>query len=157
MASVATRLKELQREVGDVGADRLYAEAKKRKLPGISRETIRLYLSTDESKQIFRQLPPSKGKTASEQPMFRVQLDLIDERNNPARFRNQGPYFRAILVIVDVFSRFIWTAPLKNKEPATVAPVLRRLINDEMETLPAFAFSDKGNELQGQSTIFWNQ
>ena len=37
MASVATKLKELQREVGDVSVDRLYAEAKKKKIPGTFR------------------------------------------------------------------------------------------------------------------------
>ena len=87
MSTVSTRLREIQRDIGTVGTEKLYAEAKKRKVPGISKEAVRLYLSTDESKQLFKPLPDSKGKTAAEAEGFRLQVDLIDEKFNPSRIR----------------------------------------------------------------------
>ena len=90
MSTITARLKEIQREVGSVGIEKLYAEARKRKVPGISKEAVRLYLATDESKQLFKPLPESKGKTAAEAEGFRLQMDLIDSRNDPSRFRGKG-------------------------------------------------------------------
>ena len=76
-------------------------------------------------------------------------MDLIDMKYSPSRFRGRGPQFKYVLVVTDVMSRFTWTAPLINKEPSSVEPVLRRLINS-MDKRPAFISSDKGNEWTGQ-------
>ena len=143
--SITEQLKLIQLKVGNVGADKVYAEAKKRKVPGITRESVKLFLATDESKQLFKPLPESKGQTGAEAEAFRVQMDLIDLKNSPSKIRGKGPDFKYALVLVDVMSRFAWTAPLRNKESATVEPVLRRLLNS-MAKKPVFLFSDKGNE-----------
>lgn len=149
MPTLIDRLKTIQLKIGNVGVDQLYNEAKKQKVEGISREALKLFLSTHESKQLFKPLPESKGKTASEGQQFRVQMDLIDLKYSPSRFRGKGPQFRYILVVIDVMSRFVWTAPLINKEPATVEPILRRLINS-MDKKPVFVFTDKGNEFTNE-------
>ena len=72
-------------------------------------------------------------------------MDLIDVKFAPSRFRGRGAQFRYILVVIDLMSRFVWAALLINKEPVTVEPVLRRLLNS-MDKPPVFIFSDKGNE-----------
>ena len=146
---ITDRLKTIQLKIGNVGIDKLYAEAKKQKVPGISREAVKLFLSTDESKQLFKPLPESKGQTGTEAEQFRVQMDLIDLKYSPSRFRGKGPRFKYILIVIDVMSRFVWSAPLLNKEPGTVAPILRRLISS-MDKRPVFIFSDKGNEFTGE-------
>ena len=145
------KLKTIQLKIGNVGVDKLYNEAKKQKVEGLSREAVKLFLSTDQSKQLFKPLPESKGKTASEGQQFRLQVDLIDLKFSPSKFRNKKgtPQFRYILVLIDVMSRFVWTAPLVNKMPGTVEPPLRRLINS-MDKKPVFIFSDKGNEFTGE-------
>ena len=149
MPMITDRLKTIQLKIGNVGIDKLYAEAKKQKVPGISREAVKLFLSTDESKQLFKPLPESKGQTGTEAEQFRVQMDLIDLKYSPSRFRGKGPRFKYILIVIDVMSRFVWSAPLLNKEPGTVAPILRRLISS-MDKRPVFIFSDKGNEFTGE-------
>ena len=48
------KLKTIQLKIGNVGVDELYNEAKKQKVEGISREAVKLFLSTDESKQLLK-------------------------------------------------------------------------------------------------------
>ena len=76
--SLKEHVQDVQRKVGNVGVEKIFLEAKRRKVPGITREAVSLYLATDESKQLFKPLPKSKGKTASEAQQFRAQMDLID-------------------------------------------------------------------------------
>ena len=146
--SLKEQLKDIQLKIGNVGIDKLFLEAKKQKVKGISREAIRLYLATDASKQLFKPLPKSEGRSASEAQGFRIQMDLIDSKFNASRFRGRGPQFKYILVLIDVMSRFVWTAPLINKEAATVEPALCRILRS-MSQKPAVIFSDKGNEFSG--------
>ena len=122
--SIKEALEETRLKTGNVGADKLHLEAKRRKEPGITREAVKLFLATDESKQLFKPLSASKGKTGAEAEAFRLQMDLIDLKNSPNQIRGKGPAFKFILVLIDVMSRFVWTAPIVNKEPATVEPVL---------------------------------
>ena len=133
------KLKEIQLKIRNVGVKKLFLEAKRRKVPGITLDAVKLYLATDESKQLFRPLPESKGKTAAEAQQFRVQMDLIDMKYSPSRIKGKGLQYKYALVLIDVMSRFIWTAPLINKEPATVEPVLRQIINS-MEKSSIYQF-----------------
>ena len=146
--SIKEQLKELQLKIGNTGIDKLYQEAKRRKVPGITKEAVKLFLATDGSKQLFKPLPESKGKTGAEDEQFRVQMDLIDYKNTPAKICNRGPAFKYALVIIDVMSRRVWSMPIVNKEPATVEPALRRLANG-MEKKPLILSNDKGNEWTG--------
>ena len=146
--SITEQLKEIQLKIGNTGIDKLLQEAKRRKVPGVTKEAVKLFLATDESKQIFRPLPQSKGQSGSEAEGFRVQMDLIDMRYSPSRIRGLGPQFKYILVIIDVMSRFVWTGSVINKEPASIEPVLRRLING-MDKAPVILSSDMGAEFTG--------
>jgi len=75
MPTIIQQLKELQERIGNVGVEKLYAAARRKGVPGITREAVRLFLSTDASKQLFKPLPESKGKTGAEDQQFRVQMD----------------------------------------------------------------------------------
>ena len=72
--SLKARLNEIQLKIGNAGIEKLYLEAKKQKVSGITKEAVRLYLATHDSKQILKPLPESKGKTGSEAQHFRVQI-----------------------------------------------------------------------------------
>ena len=148
MPTTSQQLKELQDRIGNVGVDKLYAAARRKGIPGVTRETVRLFLATDAPKQLFRPLPQSQGKTGAEAQQFRVQMDLIDMKYSPSKVSARGPSYKNAIVLIDVMSRFAWGAPCVSKEPNDVEPVLRRLLNS-MEKLPAFISSDKGNEFTG--------
>ena len=70
-------LKDLATELGTPGFQKLYKAARKRNID-ISKTEVKSFLAKQGQKQIFRPLPQSKGKTASEEPGYRAQMDLID-------------------------------------------------------------------------------
>ena len=146
--SIKEALKEIQLKIGNTGIEKLYQEAKRQKVPGVTKEAIKLFLATDASKQLFKPLQESKGKSGAESVQFRLQMDLIDYRNTPSKMRGRGPLFKYVLILIDVMSRKVWTMPVTSKEPAAIEPALRRLING-MDKLPVFISIDQGNEWTG--------
>jgi len=111
------QLAELAKELGTPGQAKLYRAAKKKGIP-VSKIEVRSFLAKKGEKQIFRPLPESKGKTGVKDLGFRAQMDIIDLKYS----KSQGN--KNILVVIDVFTRKVWAKPVKNKEPAIVAPVL---------------------------------
>ena len=149
MPTVIEELRELRKRIGNTGVDKLYAAARRKRIPGVTRETVRLFLTTDAPKQLYRPLPASKGKTGAEEHMFRVQMDLIDHKYSPSKITARGPSYKNAVILIDVMSRFAWGAPCVDKQPSSVEPVLRRILNG-MEKAPSFIFSDNGNEWKGE-------
>ena len=62
-----------------------------------------------------------------------VFVDLIEYRNLK-HFNKNHSY---ILVVIDAFSRFAWTRPLKNKEAKTCAEALDNIFST-FQHIPAF-------------------
>ncbi len=112
MPTTSQQLKELQERIGNVGVDKLYAAARRKRIPGVTRETVRLFLATDAPKQLFKPLPESKGKTGAEAQQFRIQMDLIDMKYSPSKVSARGPSYKNAIVLIDVMSRFAWGAPV---------------------------------------------
>ena len=70
-----------------------------------------------------------------------VQGDLAD-------FQNVSKYnhgFRYVLCLIDVFSRYVWTYPVKNKNGETIASVLKHHF-DNVERVPIYFQTDLGTE-----------
>ena len=67
--------------------------------------------------------------------------DLIDYR----KFKWQNQHFQYILVVIDAFSRYAWTRPLKTKSSFETAKALQSIFED-MNYSPRFFASDQGNE-----------
>ena len=67
------------------------------------------------------------------------QADLVDLASL-SRY-NDGNHF--ILTIIDVFSKFAWTVPLRNKKAITVRDAFASIISDRK---PNFLQTDKGSE-----------
>ncbi len=145
MPTIIEHLKELTKKIGNVGVEKLYHAARKARVPGITREAVRLFQTTDPSKQLFKPLPDSKGKTGAEAQQFRVQMDLIDFKFSPSKLAARGVQHKNIIILIDVMSRFVWGAPVISKFPEDIAPVLRRILNG-MEKLPTFISTDRGGE-----------
>ena len=67
--------------------------------------------------------------------------DLIDYK----KYLWYNRPYRYILVVIDAFSRFAWTRPLKTKTAIESAGALNSIL-DEMPHKPRFFASDQGNE-----------
>ena len=73
-----------------------------------------------------------------------LAMDLIDQTNNA----KSG--YRYILVIIDVFSRFCWALPLRNKQSQTVADAFRTVIQQySLDHFLPNLVSDQGTEFLG--------
>ena len=139
------QLRELAKKLGNPGQEKLYIAARKRGIPA-TRNQIKQLLETKGARQLFRPLPQSKGQTGAEGPDTRFQMDLIEFRTAPSKVGRDT--FKYILVLIDVFSRQVWADPTKDKTPAVVEPVLRRMLL-ALPKMPAVVSTDKGNEWVG--------
>jgi len=68
-------------------------------------------------------------------------IDLIDYKKYA--YHNRG--FRYILVVVDVFSKFLWTKPLKKKSAAVLRQAIFEIFS-ESKRIPKFYWGDAGSE-----------
>jgi len=98
--------------------------------------------------QIFRPLPPAQGKTATHGPRdSRFMMDLLDQRVNPS---DAGDKYAIILV--EVFSCYMWGRAIRDKKPETVAATLAPMLEEiqgENRQIPVIS-SDLGNEFSGR-------
>ena len=150
MAGRAEQLRLLAEEaetLGQPGARALLARARKKGWDQIKAQDVRDLIALQGKKAVLRPLNESKGKTATAEMGTRCQMDLIDYRTR----RAQG--FSVVLVIIDQFSRKLWAAPVSGKDPASVRPVLEKLLDDfkggNGGKEVALLASDAGNEFTG--------
>ena len=74
-----------------------------------------------------------------------MQIDLVDMKNNKVTVGSDT--FKYILVVLDVFSRYIFLRPLKSKSSGEVAGILLRIFSDTGP--PKRLQSDQGSEFKG--------
>jgi hypothetical protein len=120
-------------------ADRLFLAVNKR----IPKKAIQQWLK----KQLTYTLHKPKRKFFNRTPYLvdniddQWQTDLIDLRS--ISYENKG--FNFILVIIDVFSKYAWTIPIKNKTPLEIINAFKRTFNSSGRK-PLYVVSDKGKE-----------
>ena len=62
-------------------------------------------------------------------------------------FNNGNKY---VLLVIDVFSRYVWTSCLKSKSPKDVVESLASILN-KYSRMPKFVQHDKGKEFLGKA------
>lgn len=111
-------LRALSAEYEARSAAKLIAVAKRFHVP-VSAASAAEALSTDVAHQIFAPKPRSLGTSAAEGPGSRLQADLIDFSKNANSKQDHGGHKYA-LTVADVFTRQLYTRPLRSKMPASV-------------------------------------
>ena len=66
-------------------------------------------------------------------------VDLVDMH----QYSKQNKHFKYLLAVIDVFSKYGWLIPLKNKTGSTVSEEFKKLFK---ERKPKYIWSDKGSE-----------
>jgi len=128
-------------EAGRPGAAKLY-DAARRKGLDVSRAAAAAFVKAQETRQVFAPGPRSQGRVTATGVDDRWQVDLIDwKQMDPGK--NQG--FRNVLVAVDVFSRFAWAVPMKEKTQEAAVAALRGIMTKSGRK-PAEVDSDAGQE-----------
>ena len=139
---VGQRVAALYQELGFPSAARLQAALRKEGIP-LSLQGIRELTAETGAKQIFQPPPRSAGHITAVKMDDRWAADLIDFTARPAKRANAT--FRHVLIVQDIFSRFIWTVALSNKTQ------VRRAFEDilaESGRTPRELNSDQGTEFK---------
>ena len=128
------RVKDLSEELGMPGAQKLWLEVRKRKIP-VSRSQVNEFVQKQSERQVFTNpLPRAEGKTASEDVDARYMIDVVNFRGD-----------LMALFMVNVFTRKVWAVAIKDKTAASVLSAGRALINRLTEQ-PKVVSSDDGLE-----------
>ena len=77
-------LAELSDQLGNPGAQKLYLEARRRKIP-VSRAQVQDLVKRQGQRQLFQPVQPSKGQSAAEGYSARYQADLADMSTTPSK------------------------------------------------------------------------
>src|SRR5579885_1152849 len=122
------------------GRDRFYQRVAELYI-GISRAQVHEFLKNQETYQLH--LRPTRVKIVnpivSYAPYNIFQADLIELSD--FKVLNNG--YEYVLVVIDVYSKFMWVAPLKNKSASTVTKAFEEIIK---ESPPKTLQTDRGSE-----------
>ena len=129
------------------GTEPLYKKIKQSYL-GITRQDVADVLKKMELKQ-YQRIPALKKLQTiiTSRPMEQIQIDLI-EVADWAYFNDKTEF---LMTVKDMFSKFAWCIPLKNKSCAVVAERLQHLFL--VEGFPEILQSDNGGEFIGEEMV----
>lgn len=125
---------------------------------GATKKKIREFYYEQPVNQILRKQNQKKKYTRISCPFQQpgcLQMDLMDIKKD---FRQNSSY-KYVLVIVDIFSRYMWAYKLKNKKPASVLPHLEETIDEFKKYYPKAKISmtlDDGGEFKGPVKTYMN-
>ena len=132
-----------------LGRDTLYEElVEKHPNTHPSRREVMRWLKDQEIYQRYRGAKKSGGISSFKpiKPLNSLSADLIDFTNKPAR------QFRYILVVIDNFSRYMWTRAITSKEPTKTAPAMRDILKEISKNFDgkkiAYIQTDDGGEFK---------
>ena len=125
-------------------ADRVHREG----YLGISRRYIHRFLTTDKSTVALRipRANTSRAVIKSFRPAYPFQhwqMDLMDFQ----KFAVQNRAYKFLFMAIDIFTKFIYIAPIKNKSQKSVAQVLNKIFLSG--DIPDVLHSDNGKEFKG--------
>ena len=66
------------------------------------------------------------------------------------KFSKWNKGYRYLLMVIDVFSKFGWIVPLKDKTGKTVANAFKKIFKEKR--IPKFLWTDKGKEFYNKNT-----
>lgn len=132
-----------------IGARKLY-RCVVEKFCGVSEREIQTFINNQEKAQ--RMNPTFKNKAQitpvkSSRVMNQVQIDLVDMQKYPVSKEGTTSHYKYILVVLDVFSRYLFLRPLTSKSSAEVAANLLQLFSDIGP--PLRIQCDQGKEFKG--------
>ena len=141
------QLKELAKELGQPGADKLWQEAQRRNIQ-LTRKDVSAYVRSLGSRQVFQARPKYEGKIAATEINDRWAADIIDYNSRPsADPKDKNEPFQYVLIVQDIFSRVIFTKALKFKDQETVTEAFKEIVRNA--GVPDRIDTDAGNEFKG--------
>ena len=120
----------------------------KKNNPEFKNKNIKQYLEGSNTytlhKKYIKKFPRTKFYAKEIDHMW--QIDLIDLSNLRNKFFSQN--YGYVLTCIDVFSRYAWVEPLKNKTAYECKKAIERIFNKGRQ--PSIIYSDAGSEFEGE-------
>jgi hypothetical protein len=140
-------------KTGLVGFTILWERVKEQQLP-YKHKQVKAWYDDQPVNQLFKQ--PQKVKQFNKIQSLRFapgtfQVDLMDFQ----RFAQYNGGINYLLNIIDVWSRYAWSFPIKSKESknqSEIAPILSKVIKEVNAEKNTFTF-DKGTEFLGKVKV----
>jgi transposase InsO family protein len=108
---------------------------------GITRQDIERVLAPLETKKVYlKKKPRELIPQLADGVMEHWKVDLMDI----SAVKHWNGEYRYLLQCIDIYSKFLWSVPLKNKEPAVIADSLQRIW--AVEGAPQIMGVDRGGE-----------
>ena len=143
------QLPALSEEFGYPSANKLF-DAAQRAGVKVTLKQVQAFVKSQNVRQVYHQLPPSKGKIAAPNLDDTWVADLIDYSWQPSESKEKGsePAFQYILVVQDVFSRRLMARPIRDKLAKTCQEAFQSIV-EERHTKPNVLSTDSGWEFKG--------
>lgn len=145
---IATELDRIYYEPGSAGSfggvARLTREARKRGVRGVTEARVARYLADEHAYSLHRPARRNyaRNKTYVAGIDVQWQADLADMQTLAKE--NNG--MRYILTVIDVFSKYAWAIPIKDKQAKTMVEAFRELFQRARGRVPKRLQTDKGTE-----------
>ena len=125
------------------GRDTLF-EAVRHRFPWIRRAMVQEWLSNQKTYQLHKPRNHQKliNRQNAKKPLQIVDIDLIDLK----KFSHSNRGIKYIMNIIDVYSRYLWSVPLKNKTPEHVYEESKDLFNELIQQGLKAVQADNGPE-----------
>jgi hypothetical protein len=142
-------------KIGFSDVNTLYHQAKEKKLPITFNDVYKWYFDQPIN-QIYKN--PTKVKTYNKirshhNELGELQADLMDVSNLSKH--NGG--IKYLLNVIDIYSRYAWSFPLKSKKASEVAPHIEKVFKSIPKGNYKALCVDLGNEFKGQvNTVLEN-
>ena len=137
------------------GVNRLLARAREKKIIGITEAKVKKYLKNQHSYSLHKQVRKNflRNKTVVGKIDKQWQADLADIQSLATE--NNG--FKFILTAIDVFSKYAWAIPVKDKSAKNIEMGFQYLLEKSRPRKPNKIQTDAGNEfLNNQVQKFFN-
>ena len=128
------------------GVSTLLRHAKKRK-PSVRKKDVEDFLYRQRTYTLHkpRRKRFPRNKVVALGVDTNWQADLADMKNLSTKNKN----YKYLLTVVDVFSKYGWAVPIKNKKPETVAVAFLSILKKSGRR-PWWLYTDRGNEFVGR-------
>lgn len=136
---------------GITSATRLWNVVKERKIDVTRAQVMELYKSANILNAQPSQKRQSRRVTAPFGTVGSLMADLMDVSAYATRNNNNN----FVLHIIDLYSRYLWSFPLKQKTAGPIAKHLRSVLDEVRRNYPTVILSlstDEGTEFQGAVT-----
>jgi transposase InsO family protein len=121
---------------------------------GISRRYIENFLLSNDGVQFLREFKlqsvrPTIKSFRPQYPFEMWQMDFIHFEQPTLRAANNGYLY--VLVIIDIFSKFVYLFPTKHQTELTIAKILNKIFLSG--DVPTFLHSDNGSGFRGGNVL----